>query len=129
MHSSGYRILLVAAVTALALSSVAVASDGPSGTYKTTIKSPAQLKGAWALTFTKGGTYTVVWNGQPAARGSYSSTSTTITFLRERGSPCTGRGTYAWKKSGKVLTFTRNRDAPSCQARAAVLAHRFTHVG
>jgi hypothetical protein len=70
-----------------------------------------------------------VLNGQQVARGSYSSTAKTITFSRERGSGCTGVGTYAWRKSGKTMTFTRKREASSCQARAAVLAHRFTQVG
>ena len=119
MHSSRYRALVVAALAALAVSSVALAAGGLSGTYTTTIKSPAQLKGKWALTLAKGGTYTVAVNGQPVARGRYSSTATTITFDRERGSGCTGAGTYAWKKSGKTVTFTRKRESASCQARAA----------
>jgi hypothetical protein len=129
MHSSRYRTLLVAAVAALAISSVALASGGLSGTYRTTIKSPAELKGTWSLALAKGGTYTVTWNGQRVARGSYSSTPTTITLMRERGSGCTGTGTYGWKRSGKTVTFVRKRESSSCQARAAVLAHRFTQVG
>jgi len=128
MHWSRYRSLLLAAVAALALSSVALAAGGLSGTYKTTINSPAQLKGTWALALARGGRYTVTMSGQPVARGTYSSTSTTITFLRERGSGCNGVGTYAWKRSGKTVTFVRKREAPSCQGRAAVLAHRFTQV-
>ena len=129
MHSNRFRAVLIATVAALALSSVAVASSGLSGTYKTTIKSPAQLKGTWALTLAKGGVYTVAVNGQTVARGRYTSTPTTITLDRERGSGCTGAGTYAWKKSGKTLTFTRKRESASCQARALVLSHRFTQVG
>jgi hypothetical protein len=128
MHWSRYLTLL-AALTALALSSAALAAGGLSGTYKATIHSPAQLKGTWALALAKGGTYTVTMNGQRVARGTYSSTSTTITFLRERGSGCNGVGTYAWKRSRKTVTFVRKREAPSCQGRAAVLAHRFTRVG
>jgi hypothetical protein len=129
MHWSRYCTVLLAAFAALALSSVALAADGLSGTYKTTIKSPAELKGTWALALGKGGKYTVTMSGQPVARGTYSSTSTTITFLRERGSGCNGVGRYAWKRSGKTVTFVRKREAPSCQGRAAVLAHRFTQVG
>jgi hypothetical protein len=41
---------------------------------------------------------------------------------------CGGSGTYAWKKSGKTLRFIRKRESPSCQGRAAVLAHPFTQV-
>jgi hypothetical protein len=129
MHSSRYVTLLVAAAAALAISSAAGASGGLLGTYKTTIKNPAQLKGTWALTLARGGAYTVAVNGQPVARGRYSTTATTITFSRERGSGCTGAGTYAWRKAGRVLTFVRRRESASCQARAVVLAHRFTQVG
>jgi hypothetical protein len=125
---SKYRTLLVAAAAALAIASSAVASVGLSGTYETKIKSPAQLKGTWAITLAKGGAYTVAVNGQPGARGNYSTTPTTITFVRERGSGCTGRGTYTWKRSGKIVTFVRKRESSSCQVRAAVLAHRFTQV-
>ena len=124
------RMVLVSTATALAISSVALASgSGLSGTYQTTIKSPAQLKGTWSLTFAKGGKYTVALNGQAVARGSYSTTGTTVTFVRERGSGCSGSGTYVWTKSGKTVTFTRKRESSSCQARATVLAHRFTQVG
>ena len=123
------RTLLVTTATALAISAVALASGGLSGTYQTTIKSPAQLKGTWSLTFAKGGKYTVAVNGQPVARGLYSTTGTTVTFVRERGSGCSGAGTYGWRKSGRAMTFTRKRESSSCEARATVLAHRFTQVG
>jgi hypothetical protein len=128
MQSNRSCALAVVAVAALAMSSVALAAGGLAGTYATTIKSPAQLKGKWALTLAKGGTYTVAVNRQAVARGRYSSTATTITFDRERGSGCTGAGTYAWRKSGKTVTFVRKRESPSCGARATVLSHRFTQV-
>ena len=128
MHASRNVTLLVAAIVALAMSSVALAAGGLSGTYATTIKSPAQLKGKWVITFAKGGSVTVAVNGETVARGSYRSTATSITLDRERGSGCTGAGTYAWKKSGKYVTFTRKRESASCQARALVLSHRFTRV-
>jgi len=122
-------VVVVAAVAAtLAVSSVALAAGGLSGKYTTTIKSPAQLKGRWLLTFAQGGSYTVAVNGQAVARGKYTSTAKTITFVRERGSGCTGAGTYGWSRSGKTVSFTRKRESSSCQARAAVLAHRFTQV-
>ena len=113
---------------ALGVSSAALGAGGLSGTYATTIKSPAQLKGKWAITFAKRGSYTVAVNGETVARGRYTSTATSITLNRERGSGCTGAGTYAWKKSGKYVTFTRKRESASCQARALVLSHRFTQV-
>ena len=122
------RMSLAVAIAMLAVSSVALAAGGPVGTYSTTIKSPAQLKGTWAITFAKGGAYAVSVNGETVARGRYASTATTITLDRERGSGCTGAGTYAWKRSGKTVTFTKKRESPSCQARALVLSHRFTQV-
>ena len=121
-------VALAAAAATLALSSVALAAGGVVGTYATTVKSPAQLKGKWAITFAKDGTYAVTLNGETLARGRYTSTASTITLDRERGSSCTGAGTYAWKKAGKTVTFTKKRESASCQARALVLSHRFTQV-
>ena len=137
MHTKRYRslavvALVIAALTtssvALAASSVARASSALTGTYTTTIKSPADLKGRWVLTLARGGSYTVQLNGQLVARGKHTSTAKTITLDREQGSQCTGAGTYAWKRSGKTLSFTKKREAASCQGRALVLAHRFTQV-
>jgi hypothetical protein len=120
---------VLAGVVALVLgASVAVAAGGLPGTYTTTISSPAQLKGKWSLILVKGGTYSVKLGGEVVARGKYTSTAKTITFDREQGSGCTGAGTYAWKKSGKTMTFARKRETSSCQARALVLGHRFTQV-
>ena len=123
------RITLAAAVVgALVASSVAVAAGGLTGTYATTVKSPAQLKGKWTIIFAKGGTYSVAVNGETVARGKYSATAKSVTLFREQGSGCTGSGTYAWQRSGKAMTFVRKREASSCQARALVLGHRFTQV-
>lgn len=114
-------------VAVLGVSPVAFAGGGLAGTYTTTIKSPAQIKGKWVVTFAKGA-YTVKQNGEARARGRYSATATTITLRESADNGCGGSGTYAWKKSGKTLSFVRKREAPSCQARAAVLAHRFTQL-
>jgi hypothetical protein len=115
-------------VLALGVSSVAHAAGGVAGKYATTITSPAELKGKWLLTLGKGGAYTVALNGQSLARGKYSATATMITFAHETGSGCVGSGTYAWKKSGTTMRFTRKREHSTCQGRATVLAHRFTQV-
>jgi len=80
------------------------------------------------LILAKGGAYSVKLGAEVVARGKYTSTAKTITFDREQGSGCTGAGTYAWKKSGKTMTFARKRETSSCQARALVLGHRFTQV-
>jgi hypothetical protein len=121
-------VLAGLAALSLGVSSVAVAAGGLLGTYTTTVSSPAQLKGKWGLTLATGGAYAVTLNGEVLARGKYTSTAKTITFDRERGSGCTGAGTYAWKKLGKRMTFIRKRESASCQARALVLGHRFTQV-
>jgi hypothetical protein len=105
---------------------VALAAGGVVGTYTTTVKSPPQLKGTWSVTFTKGGIYKVAVNGKALAHGTYSATATTVTLREPAG--CGGTGTYAWKKLGKTISFTRKRESPSCPERAAVLAHRFTQV-
>jgi hypothetical protein len=128
MRLSNRFALVGAGVGALVVSSVALASAGVVGTYTTTIAKPSELKGKWTLEFAKGSSYKVKLNGDAVARGKYSATATTVTFVREIGSGCNGTGTYAWKKSGKVMTFVRKREAPSCRGRAAVLAHRFTQV-
>ena len=121
------RLSLVTVVlVALGLPSVAFAAGGVVGTYTTTIKSPSEVKGKWVLNLAKNGTYTVALNGKALTRGKYSATATTITLREPAG--CGGSGTYAWKRSGKTMTFIRKREAPSCQARAAVFAHRFTQV-
>jgi hypothetical protein len=128
MGLSSRFALAAAAVGALVVSSVALASAGVVGTYTTTLNKPSELKGKWTLEFAKGSSYTVKLNGEAVAHGRYSATASTITFIRETGSPCRGSGTYAWKKSGKTMTFTRKREAASCQARSIILAHRFTRV-
>ena len=120
--------LSVAAVMAVVVSSSAFAGGGITGTYATTIKSPAQLKGRWVLTLVKGGTYKVALNGEPLARGTYSTTATAITFRESAVAGCGGTGTYGWKKSGTTLTFTRKRESPKCPERAVVLRHTFTQL-
>ena len=122
-------VLAVAALGALVASSVALASGGVVGTYATTITKSNHLNGKWVLVLAKSGTYTVSQNGNRLVRGTYTATATTITFPREPASGCTGAGTYAWKKSGKTMTFVVKREPASCGARAEILGrHRFTQV-
>jgi hypothetical protein len=128
MRPSRRWLLAAAVVGALLLSSVALASGGVVGTYTTTITKPNELKGKWTIQFAKGTSYTVALNGKVVARGKYAATATTVTFVREAGSGCSGQGTYAWKRSGSSMTFVRKREARSCGGRAAILAHRFTQV-
>lgn len=127
--SKNLPLALAAVVASLAVSSIALAAGGLAGTYTTTVKSPAELKGKWSITFAQGGSYKVAWNGETVARGAYRSTPTTVTLSLERGSSCKGAGTYAWKRSGKTVAFTKRRESASCPARAAVLSHPFTRTG
>jgi hypothetical protein len=114
-------------VAMLALSTVALASGTLAGKYTATITSPAQLKGTWVLSLAKGGTYTVVDNGQLLIRGKFAATGSKITFGHETGSgACAKTGTYTWKKRGTTLRFTRVTESPLCDGRSAVLAHTFT---
>jgi hypothetical protein len=123
------RFTLVGAVIgALVASSVALASGSVVGAYTTTISMPAELQGKWTLDFAKGSRYDVALDGKVVARGKYSATARTVTFLHETGSGCTGAGTYGWKRSGRTMTFVRKHEAPSCRGRAAILAHRFTQI-
>ena len=120
--------VLTVLVLVLAVTSVALAAGSVAGTYATTVKSPPQIKGKWVLTFAEGGSYKVALNGRLLARGTYSATETTITLREPAGNGCGGSGTYAWKRSGSSMRFVRKREAPTCQVRAAVLAHPFTVV-
>lgn len=122
------RFTIAAAIIAvLALSSVALAGGSVAGKYRTTIKSPAAVKGTWVLNLAKGGTYTVATNGQVFVRGKYTVTGSTITFGRETGpGACPKSGKYTWKKVGRTLKFTRVSDSPACSGRSGVLAHPFT---
>jgi hypothetical protein len=115
-------------LAALVVSSVALGAGGLAGTYKATITNSGHLNGKWVVVLTKSGTYTVSMNGNALARGRYSATATAVTFDRETGSDCSGAGVYAWKTSGKTVTFVRKRETASCRARAAVLTRRFTQV-
>jgi hypothetical protein len=117
-------------VTALVLSSAAVAGGTLVGKYSTKIASPAQFKGTWVVNFTKSGTYTVADNGVIVVRGKYSATGSAVTLGHETGpAACAKTGRYTWKRSGKTLKFTRTSDSSACSGRSGVLAHTFTQVG
>jgi hypothetical protein len=115
-------------VSALLVPPAALAAGGVVGTYRTTIRDSGHLNGTWLLALAPGGTYAVSTNGDPLAKGRYSASAKTITFSHETNSGCTGRGVYAWKKSGRAMRFVRKRESPSCNARASVFEHRFIQV-
>jgi hypothetical protein len=118
------------AVLALAPASAALAGGTLAGRYTTKIASPAAVKGTWALTFAKGGRYTVVDDGHLLVRGTYSVAGAKLTLGHETGDgACASAATYSWKKAGAMLHLTRVHDPAVCSGRIAVLAHAFTQAG
>ena len=116
--------ILASLAVALVLPSLALASAPPAGTYTTKIATPPELKGTWALTFTKQATYTITLNGKLAIRG-HSAGGAKLLFTKETGpKACPTVGKYTWKRTGKTLTFTKLSDP--CVGREFVLGHVFT---
>jgi hypothetical protein len=122
------RMVIAAAVVALtlALPALALAADGPPpGTYTAKLASPAALKGAWALTWLKNGTYTITRNGKVVVKGHDLSIGPQMQLYKETGSlACKATGFYDFKRKGRLLTFSKLSD-PSCAGRALVLGHVF----
>ena len=124
------RIVIAAAAAALvlALPSLALArgADGPPpGKYTAKITSPAALKGTWALTWVKNGTYTIARNGKVVVKGHDLSIGPQMQLYKETGSlACKSIGFYNFKRTGKKLAFSKLSD-PSCAGRALVLSHVF----
>ena len=120
-------IAMIAAL-ALALPSVVLAARNlPLGKYRTSVKTPARLKGTWVLDFLKGGKYTITDNGAVVVRGHFNTTSRVYLSGETGPAACPQFGVYSWKRVGKTLTFTKISD--SCAGRAAVLALPFTATG
>jgi hypothetical protein len=119
-------IAAAAAALALALPALALAADGPPpGRYTATIASPAALKGAWALTWVKNGTYTISRNGKVVVKGHDLSVGPQMQLYKETGPlACKAIGFYDFKRKGKLLTFSKLSDS-SCAGRALVLSHAF----
>ena len=127
MRRFAVGIALIAAL-ALAVPSIVLAGrDLPLGKYRTTVKTPARLKGVWVLDFLKGGKYTIADNGAVVVRGHFTSTSRIYLSGETGPAACSQFGVYSWKRVGKILRFTRISD--SCAGRAAVLGLPFTATG
>ena len=123
------RFTLAAAVVgALVVSSVALAAGGVAGTYKTTITNSGQLNGKWVARARQGRHL----HGGDERQGTGSREilgDRDDDHVRARaGSGCAGSGMYAWKKSGKTVTFIRKRETASCQ-RTRSGAHSSVHAG
>jgi len=123
------RLAMLAAIAgALVVPSLALASGPPLARYTTKVTTPSALKGTWAFTFAKGGTYTIAQGGAVVVHGHYAALGSEITLSRETGPrACPQFGDYHWKRTGKTLKFTRVSDP--CAGRAMVLGHAFTVAG
>jgi hypothetical protein len=121
--------ILAALLAAPALPALALAADGPPpGKYTGKLTAPARLKGTWALTFAKNGTYVIAQNGKIVVRGHDLSIGPQMQLYKETGPlACTALGFYNFKRTGKTLTFEQLSDK-KCAGRALVLSHRFTLV-
>ena len=119
----------VVAALALALPSLALADGPPAGRYTAKITAPAALKGTWALTFAKSGTYTISQAGKVVVRGHDLSIGPQMQMYKETGSKaCKSIGFYDFRRTGKTLTFKKLSDS-GCAGRALVLSHSFKLAG
>jgi hypothetical protein len=111
----------IALVLALTTAAIAIASGGPSGTYKTTITSPSYLKGTYRITFTPG--HWVV-HGPITSSGTDKVSGSRIT-IRGTG-PCSSSGTYKFKLTSRTVKFTKISDP--CVRSSLITAHTWTKV-
>jgi hypothetical protein len=123
--------LAIAPTAAFASTADSGTARVPSGTYRTTIKEPASLKGKWRIEF-HAGTDTDSLNGTQLASGTYTISGTTISFAQPAvpaGSPetCETPGTYTFGIHGRTLKFTKISD-PCNSVRSELLSHRFIHI-
>jgi hypothetical protein len=124
-------IVAIVATPAFASTAHTGTSRVPSGTYQTTIKNPASLKGVWRIVF-HARTDTDLLNGNKVASGRYRISGTSITFAQPAvpsGAPetCRTPGKYTFRLSGKRLRFTKVSD-PCNSVRSELLSHRFIHL-
>ena len=122
--------LAIAATPAYA-STTHCTSRVPSGTYQTTIKEPASLKGVWRIEF-HAGTDTDYLNGTKVASGTYTISGSTITFAQPAvpagsAQTCQTPGTYTFRLPGRTLTFTKISD-PCNSVRSEILSHVYIHI-
>ncbi len=121
---------LVGLIALLAAAPAALAVAGPSGRYDTTITKPAQLKGAWTVTFANGRDSDYL-NGKKIASGTYTRSGSIISFAQRRApkgqKQCQTPGKYRFTLSAGTLRFTKISD-PCNPIRRTLLSHRFTAI-
>jgi hypothetical protein len=122
---------LLPLITLAIVAPAALASSGPSGSYKATISKPATIAGTWTIKFASGHD-TDYLNGKELASGTYTISGSTIKFAQPpvpKGSTstCRSAGKYTFKISGNTLKFTKISD-PCNATRAEILAPTYTKV-
>ena len=110
---------------------LAHASGSLSGTYRTTVTTPASLKGTWLFKFGDGRDSQFL-NGKEVANGTYTISGATVKFAdpaipsgTTTATVCKTPGTYKVTISSETLTFKKISD-PCNAVRAALLSHKFT---
>jgi hypothetical protein len=110
---------------------VALATAGPSGTYRATITQPANIKGVWTLKFASGRD-TEYLNGTQLASGAYTISGATIKFAQPAvpkgaAQTCRSAGKYSFVLTDKTLKLTKISD-PCNTARTEILSRQFTKI-
>jgi hypothetical protein len=124
------KLFGLAAVLATALTFVAVALAGITGTYTAKITSgpSPQVTGTWSLKFAASGAYSIVQNGKVVVKGSATYQQGAILFNDKSGpAACKTEGAYRYVTGGKSLTFVLLND--TCAGRKFVLQRKFTKTG
>ena len=117
------RAAAIALVLAATPAALAVASGGPSGTYRTTVTNISGLNGTYRITFSPGrfvihAPYGLVGHGTDTVSGSKMT-------LHGPGS-CPAAGTYQFTISGTSLRFKKIKDP--CQRAEVLTAHPLKKV-
>ena len=122
---------LLPVLIALCAVPVALANSGLSGRFRTTIASPASIKGVWTISFYGNHQDSDYLNGSKIASGTYTSSGSVISFA-QRTAPagqkqCSTPGKYKFALNGTHLKFTKISD-PSNLIRSELLSHQFTKL-
>ena len=118
-------VIILAALTACAVSTAALAAGGPTGTWETKITGTkvqgGHIDGTWTVDFTRL-TYTVTWKGKVAVHGDYTVNGSDMELTDKSGElACPSTGKYSFKENGTKLILKKIKDSKACAGRTAVL--------
>ena len=122
---------LVSMLTLAVAVPAALATTGPSGSYRATIKQPASIEGVWTVKFASGRD-TEYLNGTQIASGKYTVSGATIKFPQAAvpagsAQTCQSAGKYSFVLTDKTLKLTKISD-PCNTTRSEILSRQFTRV-